>query len=429
MSNSSSNPGEQKFYAVQNGKVPGVYTDWTQAQAQIRGIRKPKHRKFSTRAEAEAFVAAGRKDDDVEPPKTMTAEEEIRSLIVRNSAPGLHMNGTYAPVDKDGNPYDIAQRPLPPGAEDGYDPNVKLAADGTIVERADEEKTRTKMVSRERDPPGMLRIYTDGSSLGNGQAGARAGVGVFFGPQDSKYEDPPVPPAKCNPKSQCRRRPPRPTSPSRGQLVYRIDWTARSDSRRRRGQETEAETKEEERLTNPRDRNVSEALKGSKQTNQRAELTAILRALDIAPRHREVTIYTDSKYAIDCVTNWYRNWKKNGWLNAKGKPVENKDLVVDIRDKIDERDEFKKSTYFVWVKGHKDNAGNIAADRLAVEGALKGVAGGGDALGQSGGGEPARADGRADDAIDGHDGEDDETKAAFKAMERAMEEDSDDEFK
>lgn len=119
-------------------------------------------------------------------------------------------------------------------------------------------------------------------------------------------------------------------------------------------------------------RNVSEALKGTKQTNQRAELTAILRALDIAPIHRDVTIYTDSKYSIDCVTNWYKNWERNGWVNAKGKPVENKDLVMDIREKIEERDLLKKGTYFVWVKGHASDAGNIAADRLAVEGATRG---------------------------------------------------------
>jgi ribonuclease HI len=119
-------------------------------------------------------------------------------------------------------------------------------------------------------------------------------------------------------------------------------------------------------------RNVSEALRGTKQTNQRAELTAILRALDIAPRHRDVTIYTDSKYAISCVTEWYKNWVKNKWTNSKGKPVENKDLIVDIREKIEERDYLQKGTFFVWVKGHAADEGNVAADRLAVEGARRG---------------------------------------------------------
>lgn len=113
-------------------------------------------------------------------------------------------------------------------------------------------------------------------------------------------------------------------------------------------------------------------MKGSKQTNQRAELTAILRALDIAPIHREVTIYTDSQYAIRSVTEWSKVWERNGWVNSKNKPVENKDLVMEIREKIVERDLLKKGTYFVWVKGHANDEGNIAADRLAVEGATMG---------------------------------------------------------
>lgn len=428
----NSNPGEQKFYAVASGLVPGVYTEWTQAQAQIRGVKKPKHRKFNTRAEAEAFVAAARKANGSDPGKHTSPEEEIRRLIIQNSAPGLQVHGTYTPVDKDGNPYEIGRRPLPPGVEDGYDPNVKLAPDGVIVERTEEEKNKTKMMVRERDPPGMLRIYTDGSSLRNGQAGARAGVGVFFGPQDPKY-------ANSSSSKYHSKSPATYSSTQKPRRVYTIDWAARGCSpefdgwkkkRANREEDNKEVEEEEEKLTNWRYRNVSEALKGSKQTNQRAELTAILRALDIAPRHREVTIYTDSKYAIDCVTNWYRNWRKNGWVNAKGKPVENKDLVVDIRDKIEEREQLKKATYFVWVKGHKDNAGNIAADRLAVAGAVMGRGIDGEDE-DAGSGDEVEVDANKKAVgVDNDDAEeDDEATEAFKAMERAMEEDSDEELK
>ncbi|KIV92587.1 hypothetical protein, variant 3 [Exophiala mesophila] len=298
--------GEQKFYAVQNGLVPGVYTAWHEAQAQIRGVRKPKHKKFNTRAEAEAFVAAGQKTNGFGDAQNASPGEEIRRLIVRNSAPGLHMN--------------------------------------------EEEKERTKIVPKDRDPPGMLRIYTDGSSLKNGQVGARAGVGVYFGPQDPK--------------------------------------------------------------------NVSEALKGSKQTNQRAELTAILRALEIAPRHREVTIYTDSKYSIDCVTNWYKNWQRRNWTTADRKPVVNKDVIMEIREKIEERESLKRNTYFVWVKGHANDPGNIAADQLAVAGAM------------SGRGIQDDIEPLTDVEPSEHGEHEDDGNSAIRAdMRRAVEFDSDDEFK
>ena len=431
---SSSTVGEQKYYAVQNGRVPGVYTDWTQAQAQIRGIKKPRHKKFSSRAEAEAFVAAGKKGIGMDPSDHITPEEEIRRLIVRNSAPGLQTNGTYAPTDKDGTPIEPGRRPLPPGAEDGYDPNVKLTPAGSIVDRTEEEKNKTKKMPRVQDPPGMLRIFTDGSSLGNGQLGARAGVGVYFGPQDPKYASPS---SKSKSKSKSRQQSVQYTASKEVQPLYTMDWAARqrgsaegSHQHRQQGEEDDETEEEKEKLTNWRYRNVSEALKGSKQTNQRAELTAILRALDIAPRHREVTIYTDSRYAIDCVTKWYRNWVKNGWMNSKGKSVENKDVVADIRERIEEREQLGKLTCFVWVKGHAQDEGNIAADRLAVEGARNGrsVEDGDD---EGADPEMVKAVDDQDDYQDDEDVggyEDDETHQAFKAMEQAMEDDSDEEF-
>lgn len=118
-------------------------------------------------------------------------------------------------------------------------------------------------------------------------------------------------------------------------------------------------------------RNLSEALPGVRQTNQRAELTAILRALDVVPRNRDVTIVTDSRYAIDCVTSWYINWRRNGWKTATGKTVENKDLVENILNRIEERKRLKAQTEFEWIKGHGNHPGNIEADQLAINGARK----------------------------------------------------------
>ena len=114
---------------------------------------------------------------------------------------------------------------------------------------------------------------------------------------------------------------------------------------------------------------MSEPLKGNRQTNQRAELTAILRALEIAPRHRDVTIFSDSQYSIKCVTEWSINWRLNNWMTSARKPVENKDLVEQILAKMEERDALKVKTLFEWVKGHNHDAGNEQADRLAVNGA------------------------------------------------------------
>ncbi|TVY51975.1 Ribonuclease H, partial [Lachnellula suecica] len=117
--------------------------------------------------------------------------------------------------------------------------------------------------------------------------------------------------------------------------------------------------------------NVSEPLEGSPQTNQRAELTGIQRALEIAPLDRPMEIITDSSYSINCSTTWYINWQKNGWKSSTGQPVTNKDLVVKIRKLIDKRNAAGVETEFTWIKGHNDDPGNVAADLLAVAGSRK----------------------------------------------------------
>ena len=117
-------------------------------------------------------------------------------------------------------------------------------------------------------------------------------------------------------------------------------------------------------------RNVSESLKGEVQTNQRAELTGVLRALEIVPRDRSVRIFSDSNYSINSCTVWYVNWQRNNWTTTQGQPVMNKDLVVAIRALIDERDARGAKTHLEWIKGHSNDPGNVAADKLAVAGAM-----------------------------------------------------------
>ncbi|CAG7931755.1 unnamed protein product [Penicillium olsonii] len=286
-----------RFYGIQRGRVPGVYTDWAKAQEQIRGVQRPRYRKFSTRKEAEEFVREGRK-------------EGASFGVEGPSAPSGTMTDT--PKTVDGVEFAPGDAPLPPGAEDGFDPNILLdPTTGKVVYKTAPQKEATK--PQTTGIPGTLRIYTDGSSLRNGTQLASAGVGVYFGPGDTS-------------------------------------------------------------------RNVSEPLKGSRQTNQRAELTAILRAIDIAPRHRHVTIVTDSRYAIDCVTVWFVNWRRNNWMTRDKKPVENKDLVESILVKIEERNDLKVRTVFEWVKGHNKDHGNEEADKLAVNGAQRGVSAKAEAL-------------------------------------------------
>jgi ribonuclease HI len=58
-------PQGDKFYGVAVGHVPGVYEDWAVAAEQIKDVKGPKYRKFSTREEAEEFVRSGGKSSGV----------------------------------------------------------------------------------------------------------------------------------------------------------------------------------------------------------------------------------------------------------------------------------------------------------------------------------------------------------------------------
>jgi ribonuclease HI len=171
---SSSEP--TRFYGIQRGRVPGVYTDWGKAQEQIKGFARPRYKKFSTREEAEEFVR-------MEQGAGATFAGGTATSQTLPGPPGLT---DEIPKDEQGNILEPGTGPLPPGAQDGFDPNVLLdPATGKVVYKTKEQKSATK--TRPIGPPGMLRIYTDGSALKNGRDTAAAGVGVFFGPGDTRF--------------------------------------------------------------------------------------------------------------------------------------------------------------------------------------------------------------------------------------------------
>ena len=83
--------------------------------------------------------------------------------------------------------YEPGTGPLPPGAEDGFDPNIILdPISGNVVYKTQEQRQATKIAPVGSSQLGPIIVYTDGSSLGNGKTGAFAGVGVYFGPGDKR---------------------------------------------------------------------------------------------------------------------------------------------------------------------------------------------------------------------------------------------------
>jgi len=96
-------------------------------------------------------------------------------------------------------------------------------------------------------------------------------------------------------------------------------------------------------------------------TNNRMEILAAIMALKKIKSNSQITIYTDSTYVKNGITEWMFNWKKNDWKTASKKPVKNKDLWIKL-DKLCQNNKVS----WKWVKGHSTNKYNNLADQLAT---------------------------------------------------------------
>ncbi len=98
-------------------------------------------------------------------------------------------------------------------------------------------------------------------------------------------------------------------------------------------------------------------------TNNRMELTAVIRALEALKEPCRVELWSDSKYIIDALNlGWARGWQARGWVKPDKKPALNPDLWQRLLE-LTERHEL----ICHWVKGHADNSKNNRCDQLAVE--------------------------------------------------------------
>lgn len=96
-------------------------------------------------------------------------------------------------------------------------------------------------------------------------------------------------------------------------------------------------------------------------TNNRMELTAAVEALQSVQNRSSITLYTDSIYLKNGITDWINKWQHNDWRTADRKQVKNSDLWRRLLVQV-ERHEVE----WHWVKGHATDRFNIRADELAV---------------------------------------------------------------
>lgn len=96
-------------------------------------------------------------------------------------------------------------------------------------------------------------------------------------------------------------------------------------------------------------------------TNNRMELTAAIMALEALRQPCEVTLYTDSQYLKNGISEWLPRWISKGWKTAARRPVKNQDLWRRLHDAC-QRHEIR----WRWVRGHAGDPANRRVDRLAT---------------------------------------------------------------
>ncbi|WLT09113.1 ribonuclease HI [Bartonella apihabitans] len=98
-------------------------------------------------------------------------------------------------------------------------------------------------------------------------------------------------------------------------------------------------------------------------TNNRMELTAAIKALNVLKESCKVDLYTDSVYVRNGISSWIDSWKANNWKTSAKKPVKNAELW----QQLDEARSRHKVSWH-WVKGHAGHPENERCDELARKG-------------------------------------------------------------
>ena len=100
------------------------------------------------------------------------------------------------------------------------------------------------------------------------------------------------------------------------------------------------------------------------------EMMAVIKALEFFKQPWSLELYVDSQYVKKGLNEWLPAWIKRGWKTANNKPVQNKDLWLQLLAQCE-----RHQIQWHWVKGHSGDMGNERADALANKGVEQVLAG------------------------------------------------------
>lgn len=323
----------KKYYAVAVGRQVGVFETWPSCLASVEKYPGARHKSFSSRAEADAFVRhpvyggakAGRHAASTAAP----AAARIGDSAGRRISTGATSIASGSSTAK----ANTKAKPAPKGAASPNRGELCSSAGrvGTTRESLAAAAAAASSFGSELD----LVMYADGSSLSNGRSEARAGYGVYIVPNASLER------LHAHYITTFGRGAAAPYATLTGAIARRLPA-------------------------------------GTNQTNNRGELSAIVACLARACEldgllaaqgvRCMLSIRTDSSYSLNALLTWSKAWERNDWRTKTGK-AENVDLIKRALALLRHREDNGHATFLLKVKGHSGDAGNDEADRLANEGA------------------------------------------------------------
>ncbi|XP_050673235.1 ribonuclease H1-like isoform X2 [Leptidea sinapis] len=302
------------------GRISGIFMNWGDCEAQVKGYSGARFKKFNTTLEAQEFISAfsdsGVLTQSKQKPNsaslTSLSREDLKrpcSTSTQNTneiaVPKKKVKSKQNSSSSDDEIFDLAtiienklndiEKRLkePIKGVDKVKTIQKAPRRTVLIEPLGQGKPVGGENDFETDSDGFVQVYTDGACSSNGCEGARAGLGVYWG--------------------------------------------------------------------NGHRLNVSEPVSG-RATNNCGEIQAATKAIRQALDNgvQKLTINTDSQFLISSVTKWMPGWKRKGWKLKSGEPVKNE---IDFKelDSIQNKLEIKWN----YVKAHQGVHGNEIADQLA----------------------------------------------------------------
>ena len=276
-----------RFYAVAHGLRRGVYASWAECERNVKGVSQARYKGFSSMAEANAFLA----DNAAATTAPASNSAPSTSLAPPRTGPTTAVH----PVTRSVQP-----RRVSPPLRRRSPPSPKVASQAPVTGPA---ATNTTGLTAD----GVQHVYVDGACTRNGQRGAKAGFGGYYGDADPRN--------------------------------FSVPLLA-----------TEAQTNNRGELR---------------------AIEHVLKSANTSGSTNPLVIHSDSAYGLKGIMEYTPRWKKNGWKTTGKKAVEHKDLFTSIAEEIAEYEARvgSGSVTLRHVKGHSNVYGNEMADRLAVKGA------------------------------------------------------------